>query len=251
MPSSAYEQEAARHDPVAASTAAYGTGAHFSRASALALAGAIGAALSTAYGSRENPLSDLFVEILFAAGVSAAVVGLVPLALALSQRRATLVAVILALVSAGAGAIHFAVIRGHFDEYWLYGLFFIVTALFQLVWATAVIVRPSNVLLVVGILVNAAIVGSWILTRTVGLLVGPSADEVEPVGLADALATAFEVVVVCGAGLALLGARRAVRLPLRRAELLTWTLWLAVAGATTLGLLSAVGAAPNVLPPSS
>lgn len=228
----------------------HGTGAHFSSASALALAGIIGAALSTAYGSRENPLSDLSVEILFAAGVAAAVVGLVPLALALSRRRATLVAVVLALVSAGAGAIHFAVIRGHFDEYWLYGLFFVVTALVQLVWAAAVIVRPSSVLLAVGILVNAAIAGAWILTRTVGLLIGPSADEVEPVGLADALATAFEVIVVCGGCIALLGGQRAVRLPPRRAEALTWTLWLAVAGATTLGLLSAMGAAPSVLPPS-
>jgi hypothetical protein len=250
MPSSTYEREAARHEPVTASPAPYGAGGYFSRASALVLAGAIGASLSTAYGSRDKPLSDLFVEILFAAGIAAAVVGLVPLALALSQRRATLVAVILALLSAGAGAIHFAVIRGHFDEYWFYGLFFIVTALVQLVWATAFIVRPNNVLLAVGIFVNAAIVASWIMTRTVGLLVGPSADEVEPVGLADGLATGFEVVIVCGACFSLLGARRAVRLPFRQAEVLTWTLWLAVTGATTLGLLSAVGAAPSVLPPS-
>ena len=250
MRSTTNEREATRLDPAAAATDVRGTGAHFSSGSALALVGAIGAALATAYGSRANPLSDLFVEILLAAAVSATVVGLVPLALALAQRRATLVAVILALLSAGAGAIHFAVIRGHFDEYWLYGLFFVVTALVQLVWATAIIVRASNVLLAAGILVNVAIVASWILTRTVGLLVGPSADEVEPVGLADALATAFEVVIVCGACFGLLGAGRAVRLPRNRAEVLTWTLWLAVAGATTLGLLSAVGAAPSVLPPS-
>jgi hypothetical protein len=250
MPSSTYEQEAASRNRLAASVAVRATGARFSSASAIVLAGAIGAALPTAYGSRERPLSDLFVEILFAAAIAAAVVGLVPLALALSPRRATLVALVVALASAGAGAIHFAVIRGHFDEYWLYGLFFIVTALIQLAWATAVIVRASDVLLVVGILVNAAIIGTWIVTRTFGLLIGPGADEAEPVGLADALATAFEVIIVVCGILALRGRARAVELPPGRAEALTWGLWLAAAGATTIGLLSAIGAASSVLPPS-
>lgn len=251
MRSPRYEQQAASHPPVAARTVVQRTGARFSTASAIALAGTIAAALSTVYGARESPLEDLLVEILLAAGVAAAVVGLVPLALALSRRRTTATAVTIALVSAGAGGIHFAVIRGHFEEYWLYGLFFIVTALIQLVWGTAVIVRPSNLLIEVGILVNAAIIASWILTRTVGLLIGPSADDVEPIGLADASATAFEAIVVCGGIFALLGAgERTVRLPPRQAEALTWALSVAVAGVTTLGLLSAVGAAPGVLPPS-
>ena len=40
----------------------------------------------------------------------------------------------LAALSVGAAAIHFAVIFEHFDEYSLYGVFFLVLAWAQLVW---------------------------------------------------------------------------------------------------------------------
>lgn len=226
-------------------------GAQFSSVSAVILAGAIAAALSTAYGARERPLPDLTVEVILAAGIAAAVVGLVPLALALSGRPASVAAVGSGLASAGAGAIHFAVIRGHFEEYWFYGLFFVVTGIVQLVWATAVIARARRLLFAVGILVNAAIIASWIVTRTIGLVIGPNADEVEPVGLADALATGFEVAIVFIGTYALVGDReRSLRLRPRQAEALTWALSFVVAGATTLGLLSAIGAGSSVLPPS-
>jgi hypothetical protein len=176
----------------------------------------------------------------------------VPLALALSGRRAPVTAVAIALASAGAGAIHFAVIREHFDAYWFYGLFFVVTGLFQLVWAIRATIRPGRVLLGLGALVNAAIVASWIVTRTVGLLIGPSADEVEPIGFADALATGFEVAIVVGAlVLASGGAESSLRVSPKRAEAVAWLLALIAVAATTLGLLSAVGAASGLVAPAA
>ncbi|MGH2679595.1 MAG: hypothetical protein ACRDG8_03800, partial [Actinomycetota bacterium] len=38
-----------------------------------------------------------------------------------------------AALSAGAAAIHFAVISTHFEEYWVFGAFFFVVAWFQAV----------------------------------------------------------------------------------------------------------------------
>jgi len=47
-----------------------------------------------------------------------------------------------ALASAGAAAIHFLVIGMHFDEYALYGAFFVISAIAQLVWAIWLLMRP-------------------------------------------------------------------------------------------------------------
>ncbi len=49
----------------------------------------------------------------------------------------------LASVSVGAAAIHFAVTFEHFDEYSLYGVFFLVVAWAQLVWPAVLIALPS------------------------------------------------------------------------------------------------------------
>ena len=226
-------------------------GARFSSASAGLLTGVVAAVLATIYGARGSPVDELSLEVLFAAAVAAVTVGLVPTTLALTVRRAGLVTFTIGLLSAGAAAIHYAVIRDHFDEYWGYGLFFIGMGLFQLFWATAVVVRPARLLLVLGLFANLAIVASWIVTRTVGLLIGPSADEVESVGLADGVATGFEVVIVAGALFLLVRHEISVRARPRRTEALTWMLWLLVAAGTTLGLLSAVGAASGSLPPAT
>jgi hypothetical protein len=48
----------------------------------------------------------------------------------------------MAALSAGAAAIHFAVMFEHFSEYSLYGVFFLVLAWAQLVWPVVLIVLP-------------------------------------------------------------------------------------------------------------
>jgi hypothetical protein len=105
----------------------------------------------------------------------------------------------LALLSAGAAVIHFVVIPGHWDEYWGQGLFFVVAAIAQLLWALWVLVAPSRLIYLAGAAGNAAIVVMWIVTRTAGIPAGPGAGEREAVEFADTLATAFEVVLVVGA----------------------------------------------------
>jgi hypothetical protein len=120
----------------------------------------------------------------------------------------------LAALSLGAGAIHFAVSGGHFDLSWMHGAFFAVAAWLQLAWAAAVILKPTRRLLIAGALGNAAIIGTWAVSRTWGVPVGPDAWTPEAVSFADVLATAFEGGIVL-TSLAVLArpalAQRAVR----------------------------------------
>jgi hypothetical protein len=103
-----------------------------------------------------------------------------------------------AVASAGAATIHFAVIDQHFAEYWLFGVFFVAVALAQLGWVVAVASNPTRTVYVVGALGNTLIAVTWLISRTTGLPFGPGAGEPEPVGIADAVSTAFELAIVVG-----------------------------------------------------
>lgn len=98
----------------------------------------------------------------------------------------------LALLSAGAAVIHFSVAGGHFDVSWAHGAFFVTIAWLQAVCAAVVLYRPSRLLLLAGATVNLAVIATWIVSRTVGVPVGPTAGLPELVHFEDALATAFE-----------------------------------------------------------
>ncbi|MGH2527767.1 MAG: hypothetical protein ACRDH0_00225, partial [Actinomycetota bacterium] len=128
----------------------------------------------------------------------------------------------LAVLSAGAAGIHFAVVQSHFEEYWLFGVFFAVVAWLQAAWAILVVARPSRAVLLAGALVNGGVVAIWIASRTVGIPLGPESGTAEAVTLPDVTATAFEIVLVLGP-LALLSSRPH-RLVLPRAGILAATL---------------------------
>ncbi len=101
----------------------------------------------------------------------------------------------LAVLSVATAVIHFAVAGAHFQEYWLFGVFMLVAAWLQLSWAILALIRPSRVTLWIGIVLNAGVVVVYIVTRTVGDVVGPTPHEVEPVGFGDLLCTVLEAVV--------------------------------------------------------
>jgi hypothetical protein len=111
---------------------------------------------------------------------------------------------LLVAFSLGAGAIHFAYAGEHFDVGWAHGTFFAVAAWFQLSWAVAIMVRPSPRLLALGAVVNAVVIGTWVMSRVWGVPIDPGAWDPEPIALADALATGLEVgiVAICLAVLA-------------------------------------------------
>jgi hypothetical protein len=146
---------------------------------------------------------------------------------------ARVVASCLAVLSVATAVIHFAVAGEHFAEFWLFGVFMLVVAWLQLTWAIAVLLRPSRWLLAGGLILNAGVVAVYIVTRTVGDVVGPTPNAVEPIGFGDGLCTVLEAVIVAGCGWLL--AARAGR-PVRRNLLIMAP---AATGAVAAVLLSA------------
>jgi hypothetical protein len=108
------------------------------------------------------------------------------------------VACCLAVMTAAAAVIHFAVAGQHFQEYWLYGVFMLVVAWLQLLWAAAAIARPSRLLLACGVILNVAVVAVYIVTRTAGDVIGPGASSPEQAGFGDVLCTVLEAIVAAG-----------------------------------------------------
>ncbi|MFI6322707.1 hypothetical protein ACIBG8_34565 [Nonomuraea sp. NPDC050556] len=119
---------------------------------------------------------------------------------------------ILAILSAGAAAIHFAAMGEHFALAWTHGAFFAAVGWAQLVWSGAVLVRPSRTVALAGIAGNLLVVAVWAVSRTVGV---PFGGPPEPVGVPDGLATGLELLLVC---CALMLAERTEHAPLTRAK---------------------------------
>jgi hypothetical protein len=123
----------------------------------------------------------------------------VPANAAGSERNAGRVGTAVALTSIAAGAIHIAAAATLGSDNAQNLTFFGVVAAAQIVWGLVTLVTAPRGWLVLGILGNAAVMGTWIVSRTVGLPVGPYAHVVLPVGFADVLATAFEAATIFGA----------------------------------------------------
>ena len=162
--------------------------------------------------------------------------------------RRDILRIALALLSVAAALVHFAVIEQHFTEYWLYGVFFAAVGLFELVWAVLVVARPSHPLYWASVVVNTLTVAAYVVTRTVGLLVGPSASQTEKIGFGDTTATAFEVILVVGSLLLLFRSWGRARVRTAASEAWIGAVAVAVSALTVLALFSAVGGAPFVTP---
>jgi hypothetical protein len=104
----------------------------------------------------------------------------------------------LAALSVGAAAIHFAVTFEHFDEYVLYGAFFLVLSWAQMIWAAVVLWRPSRPWLWLGIAGNALVIAVYVASRTVGLPIGPDVSHPEPVGALDVVSIVLEAALIAG-----------------------------------------------------
>lgn len=154
---------------------------------------------------------------------------------------ASVAAVDLALLSGAAAIIHFAVIGQHLHESWLLGAFFAVAALAQLAWALLAMARPSQRVWVAGAVGNAVVIVVWIVSRTLGLPLGAEAGHAEPVGFADALSTAYEVLLVVGAT-TLARSTASRELGPGWARTATWAVGVVVVPLTLLAVLNAVGA---------
>jgi hypothetical protein len=105
---------------------------------------------------------------------------------------------ILAACSLGAAAIHFAYAPSHLSQYWLYGVFFVVLAWAQVLWAFGIVTRTWKWLPLLGVTGNAAVIAVWAMTRTIGAGIGPDATLSEAATFPDITATELEAVVLVG-----------------------------------------------------
>ncbi len=143
-----------------------------------------------------------------------------------------LVAYCLAIASVAAAVIHFAVAGSHFQEYWLFGVFTLAAGWLQFAWAILAVARPTRTVLCAGAVLSANIIAVYVLTRTVGDMVGPTPTEIEPAGFGDVPCTVFEALILAGC-FWLLMTRTARRI--RRSELMATA---TAAGGITAVLLS-------------
>jgi hypothetical protein len=194
--------------------------------------------------------TDTVAAVVAAAVVAAVAIGIVPLAerfaraLPRSGEHDEIVFGV-ALCSAGAAAIHLAVAKMHFDEYTLFGVFFVGSGLAQLVWPVWLLLRRWRPLLLLGAAGNGLIVALWAVDRIWGLPLGPEHWKPDPVGFGDSVTAAFELLIVAGC-LMLIG--RARGRPLRGSVAVA--LVLAAVVVTTLSLLSVLGIGASFLTPT-
>ena len=99
----------------------------------------------------------------------------------------------------GAGVIHLTVTPEHLTEYLPLGIGFLAAGVLQIAWGAAVAVLESRRLLLAGAAGSLLFVGVYVMSRTVGLPLGPEAFEPEAFGAADLLCCALEVPVAIGA----------------------------------------------------
>lgn len=118
-----------------------------------------------------------------------------------------------AVAGLGAAAVHGVVAPEHFRESTLYGAFFVCAATAQTVGAVALVVLRFRWLTGLVAAGNGLVILLWLVTRVVGIPLGPDAGTVEPFQRLDVLASTCEVIVVLGCVAALhrlAGAARSV-----------------------------------------
>lgn len=143
---------------------------------------------------------------------------------------------VLAAAAVGAALIHLAVAPEHLTEFPLLGLGFVLSAAAQLLWALAVLRRDSPRLLRIGAAGSLLFVGVYVVSRTIGLPLGPEAFHAEPLGTADLVCCGLELLTAAGA-VALAARSRALRVPLQtRAAAVLATVLLVVTGSTGVAL---------------
>lgn len=128
-------------------------------------------------------------------------------------------------LSIAASVVHGALVSSHADEWWLYGTFFMLASAAQGIYGFAILgshmvngspiserwpLRYRRAFYLAGMVGNALLVGMYVLSRTVGVPLGPEAGEVEGWDVLGVLTKAMELAVIATLAV-LLGGTRARR----------------------------------------
>ncbi len=95
------------------------------------------------------------------------------------------------LLAIAAAGIHFGVMGEHAGVSWSHGLFFAFSAWLQLAFAGWILWRPTRSAAIFGVVLNAAIIAVWIVSRTAGIPIGGDGSP-EAFGFSDTLCALFE-----------------------------------------------------------
>ena len=101
--------------------------------------------------------------------------------------------------SAAAAGIHLGAVHAHASEWAPAAVFMLASGLAQLAWSFALLGNPRPWLIEAGIAGNASIIALWIVSRTVGLPVGPMQWRPEHVHGNDVAATFLEIILIVAA----------------------------------------------------
>lgn len=104
-----------------------------------------------------------------------------------------------AVLAVAGGLIHLAVVRHHLD-YAVIAAGFALMGGAQLLVAVGLFTRSTSRSRLAGFLLHAGIVVTWLLSRTVGLVIVPGAEGGVPFGVADTTANVFALGVIASLG---------------------------------------------------
>jgi FtsP/CotA-like multicopper oxidase with cupredoxin domain len=161
-----------------------------------------------------------------------------------AQRPRPALLIAASLLTLGPAAIHFAVAPAHFQEYVPFGVLFLLTGLAQSALAVAMLARPSRRLFLAGVAGTMGVIALYVVSRSVGLPVGPRPGRPEMIGFPDIACATMEVLSVVVLALLAIsrpGSRR--RHPVRVA-LASAPCFLLVAALSGVGTASAVDGMP-------
>jgi hypothetical protein len=109
--------------------------------------------------------------------------------------------VLLAVLAASAGAIHFAMVPSHMESSAVEGLGFALVAWIQVVTAVLVFTRPSRGLLRFTMFSTVVFLGIWAISRTYGLPFGEHGGHPHTADFVDLAAVGIEIALVVLAGM--------------------------------------------------
>ena len=116
-----------------------------------------------------------------------------------------------AVLSAAAGAVHLGYAPHHLSEDWAHGWFFVIVGAAQIAFAVVVVARPRPWVWRSALVLNALIVATWAVSRTVGLPFGPEALRTEDPSAPDIVCSLLEAGIVVLSGIALAVPERLTR----------------------------------------
>ncbi len=90
------------------------------------------------------------------------------------------------------GLLHVIAGQDHFQEWWGYGVFFLIVSLCQFIGGALLLFKSSRGLYWAGIVGAVVVLAVWSVSRTIGVHIGPDSAGPEPIGFLDALCGGLE-----------------------------------------------------------